>query len=140
MVMPCKLLMLVYRHPDMTPTEFHDYYENFHMPLVQSVTEGRFNFSHKRHYIQRIAANPAKTKEALGYPALVRDGSQQEFGYDCVTQFTFEDEGAMREFFTYLQYGEAAERIQHDNRQFMDVTKTASVLLAGVEETHVRSI
>ncbi|KIX10706.1 uncharacterized protein Z518_01790 [Rhinocladiella mackenziei CBS 650.93] len=127
--MTCRVLILVYRKPGMTPEDFKRHYETVHIPLVREIAGPTFPLSHVRRYIRR-------TKQPDGtYSAALLSGVQGDFGFDAVSELTYEDEVAFRESFAAMNAPEAAKRISEDCAMFMDQSKAPVVLLEDCVET-----
>ncbi|KAL2851178.1 EthD domain-containing protein [Aspergillus pseudoustus] len=130
--MPFKALLFATRKAGITPTEFKTHYETVHVPLVQSLSgePGTLPISHKRTYLARPVAG-----EDNSFPAAVVVGSQEDFSYDCITEVTFEDEGAFKAFFAKRMEPGIKEVIDADEEKFLDSKKFKAVILGDVVET-----
>jgi len=112
----------------MTPEAFKAYYENTHVPLMQSLTGSLFPLSHTRRYVQR-AATPTSSGESSTYPAAILSGKQDDFGYDSMTEMMFEDEGAFKHFFDLFAQPEFGAKVAADCQKFMDMERNPGVIL-----------
>ncbi|KAL4735916.1 hypothetical protein BDV11DRAFT_173393 [Aspergillus similis] len=54
------------------------------------------------------------------YPVVALAGSQEDFGYDCITKMTFEDEAAFKKFFGRRMELGTKEILDEDEEKFMD--------------------
>ncbi|KAH7148226.1 EthD domain-containing protein [Dactylonectria macrodidyma] len=123
--MTYKVLMVVYRNPNLTPSQFKDHYENTHIPLMKSLTGEHFPLLHTRRYLQRSGADNQ-------YAATVLSGSQSDFDYDCLSILEFKDAEGFSTMSALLSSPELASKVEDDCAAFMDPAKTKVVVL---EET-----
>jgi uncharacterized protein (TIGR02118 family) len=103
-----KMLLFLKRRPGMSPEEFRDYYENFHVPLAKKYSHGISRYF--RRYLQ-----PAP---------LTENGPGSDFAYDVVTEFWFEDEAVFRSTLDFLGTGMMAEEIIEDEKKLFDRAAT----------------
>ncbi|KAI0206652.1 EthD domain-containing protein [Astrocystis sublimbata] len=132
--MPYTILILAYRKPGTTPSQFKAYYEGRHVPLVRSLTGATFPLSHTRRYLQRSDGVQAES-DSTRSPATVLVGTQADFDYDAVTELTFEDEAAFRRFMGVTQKPEIAAQIAADEEHFLDRTRVPIVVLGDIAVT-----
>ncbi|KAJ4258885.1 hypothetical protein NW762_007972 [Fusarium torreyae] len=122
------VLMLVYRNPALTPSQFKDHYENTHIPLMKSLTGNFFPISHTRRYIQRAGGDEAHAASVLG-------GSQNDFDFDCFSELKFENEDGFKTMSALLAGPELSPQVGEDCAAFMDAAKTKVVVLGEVVES-----
>src|SRR4051812_39437314 len=115
--MTFRILIKVFRKPGMAPQEFQSHYEDTHVPLVKSLAGSRFPLSHTRRYLQR------SSDAVSNYAAVILSGTQEDFGYDALTEMAFEDEGTLQSFFGFMNTLDVKEKIDADCAKFMDLTK-----------------
>ena len=101
-----KVMMLVRRKPGLTHEEFRRHYESIHVPLaLGTIPQIR---GYVRNYIR-----PEQD--------FVRPGDdQQNSGYDCITEFWYEDKAAWEEVKKRYREGDLAAIMEADEVQFMD--------------------
>jgi len=126
--------MLIHRKPGMTPEAFKAYYENTHVPLMQLLTGSLFPLSHTRRYLQRTAT-PTSDGGSWKYPAAILSGSQEDFGYDTITEMVFEDETAFKRFFDLFAQPDFGAKVAADCGNFMDMEKSPGVILEDLVAT-----
>ncbi|KAH7377426.1 EthD domain-containing protein [Cadophora sp. MPI-SDFR-AT-0126] len=127
--MAFRILIKVYRKSGMTPQEFQSHYENTHVPLVKSLAGPQFPLSHTRRYPQR-SSDPVSN-----YATVILSGTQEDFGYDALTEMVFEDEATCQSFLGFMNAQEVKDKIDADCAKFMDLTKAQLVVLGNVVET-----
>ncbi|KAH8703068.1 EthD domain-containing protein [Talaromyces proteolyticus] len=125
--MPIHGLVIAYRKPDTTPTEFQNHYENNHVPILQRLAGEDFFLSHQRFYLARGEAIPA--------PATVVLGDDQDFEYDALTIVTFKDQEHMNRFYAKIGTPEAKKEIEEDEARFLDRTRLKVILIGDVRKT-----
>ncbi|KAK5991875.1 hypothetical protein PT974_05262 [Cladobotryum mycophilum] len=94
-----------------------------------------FPTSHQRHYIYRMAGQGEDGRNAE-FPANVILGNQADFGFDCITKFTFKDEDSYKKFFQVIMIDpeNSARRIA-DEEKFMDNSVMSAVMIGDIIET-----
>jgi EthD domain len=136
--MPYIILLIIYRNPSLTPTQFRDYLETKHMPLLQSLAGEVFPRVHSRRYIDRQPTETSADSPSgvSGYPANVLAGSVDFFDYDCVVEHVHESEDAFKVFFAKMMGDpEVAAKLQEDEEVFMDRGRMKAVVVSEVAET-----
>lgn len=98
-----KLLAFFCRKQGMSLTEFRDYYENNHVPLIQSLTTVPFGY--KRSYFQHDDELNTCTAP---------------FQCDVVTEIEFASRATFEQFRTEIFAPGAGERLIADELRFMD--------------------
>lgn len=83
------------RKPELTPTEFQEYYDNTHVPIIKQAVGSSFPNSHARYYLKR---------QPDGVSPLVFIGSADNVDYDAIVIMTFESEQQLMDFQT--KYGQ----------------------------------
>ena len=126
--MTYRVLILAYRKPGTTPTQFKQHYENTHIPLVKSIAGLSFPLTHARHYLQ-CTESPTSDPEAASNPATVLVGTQEDFAYDSYAELTWEDVETFQKFFAAVSEPEVAKRIAEDEERFLDRGKMRIVRL-----------
>lgn len=131
--MPYSVLMLIYRKPGTTPEQFKEHYENKHVPYMKEIGGKNFPLSHTRRYLQRTKTVDAST--TVQFPAAVMAGSQEDFGYDAVSEMVFENAAALQTFHEILSRPDIVPGVAADCDAFMDAAKTKMVVLGETVET-----
>ncbi|KAJ5105586.1 hypothetical protein NUU61_002933 [Penicillium alfredii] len=129
--MSIRILLFATRKPTLTPAEFKAHYENNHVPLIQRLAGADFPATHIRRYLAR-STEPNSDGE---YPATVLFGSQEEFGYDAVTEVVFSDQEAKQRFFAKLTAPEAKKLLEEDEELFLVREKLSVVVIGDCLET-----
>ncbi|KAJ0415150.1 EthD domain-containing protein [Aspergillus carlsbadensis] len=125
-----KALLYATRKAGITPAEFKTHYDTVHVPLIQSLGGDALLISHKRFYIARPLAG-----EDNSYPAAVVLGTQEDFPFDCIIEFTFENEEGFKGFFAKRMEPGVKEAIDADEEKFLDSTTLKMVVVGDVSET-----
>ena len=108
--MPFTLGITSYRLPHLSPTEFKEYFESKHVPLIQSIitTDDAKPLTYRRHYLN-------KTPD--GQPALIV-GDKDRADWDCFVEITFSDEDHFKRYMAI--YGKNMATIREHEGNFMD--------------------
>lgn len=69
------------------------------------------------------------TEANADFPATVLIGSQRDFDYDAFAELSFVDAAAFQTFFGICQQPENAARISADEEQFLDRSRSKSLLI-----------
>ena len=118
--MPASLLIYTVRHPSLTLTEFKDYYETKHIPLIVK-NLGEFKpIGNMRYYMDRSPEGAPKT----WFPSL-----DEKFRYDCVTVVTWKDEKTLQSALDTTTKSEAAAIVTAEEERFIDRNKTRLVFV-----------
>ncbi|KAI0159939.1 hypothetical protein GGR52DRAFT_169752 [Hypoxylon sp. FL1284] len=134
--MAIRVLMLIYRRPDLTPEQFRQHYEDIHMPLTKELTGDTFPISHTRRYIPRSAPSapaPDSSNSKGEYPAIVLGGNSADVGVDCVTELIFRDKDQMQLYFTLPNSPGAAAKLEEEAENF--VARFQTILVEDCAET-----
>ncbi|OAA50706.1 Dimeric alpha-beta barrel [Cordyceps fumosorosea ARSEF 2679] len=126
-----KVLLFAHRKPGLSPTEFRDYLESTHIPLLRRLLSATFPTSHARRYIHR---GDAVDSDGV-YPATVLLGSQADFQCDVISELTFENGEAFQAFFAEYQSDKVAAELKEDEARFLDAEKLRAVVIGEVRET-----
>ncbi|KAL8641390.1 MAG: hypothetical protein Q9226_008641 [Calogaya cf. arnoldii] len=126
--MPFTVMFYAYRKPGTSTAHFKDYYENHHIPLIQSLVGPTFPRSHVRRYIQRSetiedSEGSAEGSNNVCSPANVVVGCQTDFEYDVIGELSFENEDAWKAFYAKISEKEVAEKIAEDEERFLEKMK-----------------
>lgn len=113
-----KLLMFGRRRQDLSPAQYHDYYENIHMPLLRNLTGSAFPLSHERTYVLR---------DAPDYSAEVVLGEQDDFLYDSVATLTWRDQDHFNALFALYGDDVVGKKISEDEKNFAEWGKAVLV-------------
>ncbi|KAI0139527.1 hypothetical protein F4776DRAFT_616600 [Hypoxylon sp. NC0597] len=116
--MTIRVLMLVYRRPDLTPEQFRKHYEEIHMPLTREVAGDTFPLSHTRRYIPRSATPQDTTDGKEKYPAIVAGGNPADVQVDCVTELIFRDKEHLQSYFEMPHAPGAAAKLEAEAENF----------------------
>lgn len=111
-------IVFVTRKPGLSPAEFKDYYENTHVPLLQSLAGSLFPISHTRHYLARDLSHP-------DHPPIVVYGAPEGFDYDVMVEVIFESQAALLEFRKVMVLPE----VLADEDRFTDPRKLRAVVM-----------
>ncbi|XXH00016.1 hypothetical protein Hte_006357 [Hypoxylon texense] len=131
--MVTRVLMLIYRRPDLTPEQFRKHYEEIHMPLTKDLTGDTFPLSHTRRYIPRSASTPDSSTSTTEYPAIVLGGNSADVEVDCVTELIFRDKEHMQSYFVLPNAPGAAVKLEEEADNF--VAKYQTILIEDCAET-----
>ncbi|KAI1406383.1 hypothetical protein F4819DRAFT_441425 [Hypoxylon fuscum] len=131
--MAIKVLMLIYRKPDLTPAEFRKHYEDVHMPLTKKVAGDTFPLSHTRRYIPRATTPQDLSATTEKYPPVVLGGNPADVGVDCVTELVFRDKKHMQLYFEMPHSPGAAAKLEEEADNF--AAKYPTVLIEDCAET-----
>ena len=121
------VLLFGHRKESLTPSEFKEYLENTHIPLLRKLFGPLFPLSHTRRYVYRSEEKP--------HSATVFTGTQDDFDYDVVSELVFESQDAFQAFFAKYQDPELAVTITEDESAFLDSAKMRAVLLGETTTT-----
>jgi EthD domain len=133
--MPYTILLLAYRKPGVSPTEFKSHYESSHVPILQSIAGSLFPTSHTRRYIHRVQGSADGGADNTSHPATVLIGEQADFEYDAIVELVFDNEAAFHAFSARISESEAAERIARDENLFLDRAKMKAVVVGDCNVT-----
>ena len=126
--MPYTVILFVTRKPGLSISDFQHHWENVNIPLLKHMTGEDFPLAHTRHYVERDTSLPAS-------PANVLKGSQEDFGYDAVTIWTFADQGHWERFKGKWKHGEVHEALERDENAWMDKSKLKAVVVGDTRST-----
>ncbi|KAK1569739.1 hype protein [Colletotrichum navitas] len=113
-----KMLLFARRRQDLTPTQFHDYYENTHMPLLKNLSGDVFPLSHTRSYVIR---------DEPDFLARVVLGEQSDFVFDSMAILTWRDEAHFNATFTVYGDENVGKKIKEDEENFIEWGKAVLV-------------
>ncbi|KAL2756324.1 hypothetical protein ACRALDRAFT_1063699 [Sodiomyces alcalophilus JCM 7366] len=113
-----KMLLFGRRRQDLTPTEFRDYYENQHMPLLRNISGDAFPLSHERSYVDR--SGPC-------FSANVVLGDQEDFLFDSMAILTWRDLDHFEATFALYGSEHVGQIIADDEAQFTEWGKAVLV-------------
>jgi len=116
-----KILLFMKRRKGMDVTEFRDYYETHHVPLV---TKGGAGLS---HYVRRYI-------EPLPHP---ETGDWQEPPFDVITEIGTQDEAAFHALVTAMTTSVMPKNIREDEEKLFDRSsfRIATVVEQGTGST-----
>jgi uncharacterized protein (TIGR02118 family) len=107
-----KIVALIKRAPNLSPTEFAEYYEHRHAPLfARAIPEDVATAI--THYVQNHAV-------ALG-------SAGGDAAYDCVTEIGFDDLAGVR-LWSRWYLGPEGAVLREDEENFMDVAQRVVVV------------
>ena len=75
------------------------------------------------------SAGPTNGGENAKYPAKVLIGNQVDFDYDSLAELVFEDEIHFQTFMRIIGVKEAAEKLEADEKNFLDRPKMRVVMV-----------
>ncbi|CAI6340421.1 unnamed protein product [Periconia digitata] len=127
--MTYSIVIFVTRKPTITPDEFKDYWENHHIPLLQSLTGDSFPRQHRRQYLARIERKGFGGPANKDNPPLVLRGSPEDFDFDGIAELTWDDEDTFRKFYKAIYSTEAAAKLARDEEIFLDPGKLKTVVV-----------
>ncbi|ORX99215.1 EthD domain-domain-containing protein [Clohesyomyces aquaticus] len=129
------ILLFLTRKPTISPEEFKDYWENTHIPLLQSLTGPLFPTQFTRRYLARIhrkgfggPANPDR-------PPLLLRGTPDDFDWDAVGELTFENEKAFSQFYNTIYESDIAAKLADDEAKFIANGSLKAVVVGETTET-----
>ncbi|KAI0835770.1 hypothetical protein F5Y06DRAFT_275337 [Hypoxylon sp. FL0890] len=131
--MTIRVLMLVYRRPDLTPEQFRKHYEEIHMPLTREIAGDTFPISHIRRYIPRSASSQNSSDGKEQYPAIVAGGNPADVQVDCVTELIFRDKEHLQSYFEMPHAPGAAARLEAEAENF--AAKYPTIIVEDCMET-----
>ncbi|KAI6080829.1 hypothetical protein F4821DRAFT_265511 [Hypoxylon rubiginosum] len=131
--MVTRVLMLIYRKPDLNPEQFRKHYEEIHMPLTKDLAGETFPLSHTRRYIPRPTPAPDASSGTGEYPAIVLGGNPADVGVDCVTELIFRDKEHMQSYFVLPDAPGAAAKLEEEAENF--VAKYQTILIEDCAES-----
>lgn len=113
-----QILSYLVKRDDMTTSEFTDYYENQHVPLILSLAPPPAVY--KRHYLRR--------GDALNL-------GEAQIDFDVVTEQAFTDRAAFDHWIGAVTQGDAGERVAADEARFLDRSRTRSCVVSDYVTT-----
>lgn len=133
------IVALIRRKEGTTPTHFRAYYDNIHVPLLQSLVGASFPISHTRHYVVRTNTMPSiassgsefdpdialqlpragEAPSAQYLPVMYR-GEPHQIDYDSLTMMVWEDKAAFDTFKEIFYDEEVQARLFADEKNFLD--------------------
>ena len=118
----------------MSPTEFRDYYESTHMPLLLSFTRSVFPTSHTRHYLIRTPKDRSSSDITnKNHAVTVYEGNPEDFNdFDVYAELVFESKEKLNAFAQRL--GEMMMTAEDgvfraDEQAFLDLSKRKVVVV-----------
>lgn len=94
-----KILLLMKRKPGITMEEFHDYYENRHVPLAMKYNDGSIS----RYFRRYLTPLPH-----------AESGTCEELPYDVISEMWFDDEAKFKAMVDYLSNTVMSDEIVED--------------------------
>ncbi|KIW95559.1 uncharacterized protein Z519_04144 [Cladophialophora bantiana CBS 173.52] len=116
---PVTALLFRHRLPTLTTTQFRDYMEDTHVPLVKSLLSPKHPLTHTRYYTNKDSGHVI--------------GSPSPTDVDLIAVITFESEEAMQQSLQARQADGTREIIEADESKFLDRSKVQFVALGGVD-------
>ncbi|KAI1371359.1 hypothetical protein F4677DRAFT_313571 [Hypoxylon crocopeplum] len=135
--MVVRVLMLIYRRPDLTPNQFRKHYEEIHMPLTREVAGNTFPLSHTRQYIPRSAMPQDSPAGKERYLAIVAGGNPADVQVDCVTELIFRDKEHLQSYFEMPHAPGAAAKLEAEAENF--TAKYPTVIVEDTRDTRILS-
>ena len=108
-----KLVALICKKSSITEGDFKSYYENNHVPLIESLFPSLSGY--KRTYL---------LKSNMLNDALPLESEGIKSHYDVITELTFDDEEALNEFFERGANEEVVQAIREDEANFLNGEQT----------------
>jgi hypothetical protein len=113
------MLLFFKRNPKLSPTEFKEYYEANHVPMVMNIAkESKGLLVYTRRYLDHDASDPS-----LENPFTVFGSPAPTVPYDIVNEVTFETKESAEEF----------------SRVFYGVEENRAKVLADEEKLFIRN-
>ncbi|KAL7624820.1 hypothetical protein AAE478_004034 [Parahypoxylon ruwenzoriense] len=131
--MTIRVLMLVYRRPDLSPQQFRKHYEEVHMPLTREVAGDTFPLTHIRRYIPRSTTPKNHSTDKDPYLAVVAGGNPFDVEVDCVTELIFRDREHLRSYFEMPHAPGAAGKLEEEAKNF--AVKYPTIIIEDCMET-----
>ncbi|KAI1099128.1 hypothetical protein F4804DRAFT_322826 [Jackrogersella minutella] len=135
--MVIRVLMLIYRRPDLTPEQFRRHYEDIHIPLTRKLAANTFPLSHIRRYIPRSTSPQYSSTSNEQYPAMVSGGDPEAVQVDCVTELIFRDKKHLLSYFEMPHAPGAAAQLEAEARNF--AAKYPTIIVEDCMETTPRA-
>ncbi|KAI0547133.1 EthD domain-containing protein [Xylaria curta] len=135
--MPYFIMSFLTRKSDVTPDQFKSYYIGSHMPFIRQLIGSHFPVRCIQRYIQRGEGTDDgdNTERNLWTPANVLIGNQSDFDFDVVVTMEFKDSAAFRAHRDFIHQKDILTRVTDDEKRFIDVTQTRTVVLGDIIET-----
>ena len=108
-----KLVALICKKSSITEGDFKSYYENNHVPLIESLFPSLSGY--KRTYL---------LKSNMFNDALPLESEGIKSQYDVITELTFDNEEALNEFFERGANEEVVQAIREDEANFLNGEQT----------------
>ncbi|KAF2645066.1 hypothetical protein P280DRAFT_496162 [Massarina eburnea CBS 473.64] len=128
--MPYTCLIFATRKPTITPSQFKDYWENIHVPLLKSLTGDLFPLRYKRQYLARVERKGFGGPANPDHPPLVLRGSPSDFDFDAIGEMTWEDEKTFQRFHKAIYETDVAAQLAKDEEYFLDAGGLKIVVIA----------
>ena len=145
LAMPYSVLIFISRKSTLTPTQFHEYLETKHIPLILRLAGGNFPSIYGRRYIARTPANANTAADGTNtisppfndeYPAKVLWGPPDFVDCDVIVEHVHDDEAAFEAFVGKMVGDPAtAKEREEDENQFIDTKKMRAVVVGESLET-----
>jgi EthD domain len=113
-----QILSYLVKRDDMSTSEFIDYYENHHVPLILSLAPPPAVY--KRHYLRR--------GDALNL-------GEAKIDFDVVTEQVFTDRATFHRWIGAVTQGDAGECVAADEARFLDRSRTRSCVVSDYVTT-----
>ncbi|PVI07316.1 hypothetical protein DM02DRAFT_608867 [Periconia macrospinosa] len=127
--MAFSIIVFVTRKPTITPEAFKDYWENHHIPLLQSLTGDLFPREHKRLYFARAERKGFGGPANKDKPLLILRGSPEDFDFDATAELTWENEQTFHKFYKAVHRSETQAKLVKDEEIFLDPGKMRTVVI-----------
>lgn len=115
MMAPVTALLFCHRLPSLDSTQFRNYVEDVHVPLVKSLLGSDHPSTHTRYY----------TNKDSGYMI----GKPASTDADLIAVIQYESEDAMQQSMRVRQSEGVSENIEADEDKFMDRSKLQLIVL-----------
>lgn len=113
--MPFTIAAFVTRKPEISPADFQTAYEESHLAVLKEAVGPAYPQTITRHYVKRAKSDPA------GLKPLSFTGSEETFGYDLISYFSFADEPSALEF--QKAYAAEQDKISQSVAEFAQLDK-----------------
>ena len=107
-----KTFMFIQKKAEMSMSEFKDYYENKHIPMLEKTLFAgpQRPTVYKRNYIEK---EKEMLSQMFGMPA-------QPVDFDVITEMEYRDEAHFKQMSSIYQTHEAAKDVSDDEAKFID--------------------
>ncbi|KAF2687309.1 hypothetical protein K458DRAFT_361962 [Lentithecium fluviatile CBS 122367] len=133
--MPYTIFIFVARKATLTSSQFKDYYENKHIPLLKELVGPLFPLHHRRQYFARTDRKGFGGPANRDHPNFLLRGTPEGFDFDVVAELTWEDEKTFHGFYKAIYQSDVAAKLALDEERFLDSGSLRSVVVGETTDT-----